>query len=213
MRIGVLGTGGVGQALGAKLVELGHEVMLGSRTSDNERAAEWVERTGAGASQGTFGDAAAFGELVVNCTAGSASVEAIQSVREEHLAGKTLVDVANPLELVDGELHVHASTAESLAERIQRAVPGARVVKTLNTVNHQVMVDPSRVPGESDVFVCGGDDAAKAEVVELLRSFGWQTIHDLGDLSAARALELYLPLWLRLRALTGTADVNIRVVA
>lgn len=215
MRIGVLGTGTVGRKIATKLVELGHEVMLGSRSADNPTAAEWVAATGSGASQGTFADAAAHGELVFNCTPGTVSLEAIASVPSASLAGKTLVDVSNSLDLSGGFPVVVLSPTDSVAEQIQRAVAETHVVKALNTVNNEVMVDPGRVPGEHDLFVCGEDAAAKAEVVELLESFGWpkERIRDLGDLTGARALEAYLVLWLRLRRLVGSGDVNIRVVS
>ena len=215
MRIGVLGTGMVGRAIATKLVALGHEVMMGSRTADSETAAEWVASAGSGGSQGTFADAAAFGELVFNCTAGTASLEALEMAGAENLAGKTLVDVANPLDFSQGmPPRLFICNTDSLAEQIQRAFPDARVVKTLNTVNCEVMVDPARVPGEHDVFVCGNDETAKAEVVELLRSFGWwvENIVDLGDISAARGTEAYLLLWLRLRGAFQTGHLNIKVL-
>ncbi len=205
MRIAVLGTGMVGKTIATKLVGLGHDVMMGSRTADHEGAAEWVASAEKGASQGTFADAAAFGELVFNCTAGAASLDALAMAGSENLAGKTLVDVSNPLDFSQGmPPTLFVMSTDSLGERIQRAFADARVVKMLNTVNHEVMVDPAKVPGEHDVFICGNDDAAKAEVVELLRSFGWPAEHiiDLGDISAARGTEAYLRLWLRLRGNT-----------
>ena len=215
MRIGVLGTGMVGKTIATKLVALGHEVMMGSRTAGNETAAEWVTSAGSGASQGTFADAAAFGELVFNCTAGTGSLEALELAGAENLAGKTLVDVANPLDFSQGmPPRLFICNTDSLAEQIQRAFPDARVVKALNTVNHEVMVDPEKVPGEHDVFVCGNDETAKAEVFELLRSFGWavENIVDLGDISAARGTEAYLLLWLRLRGAFQTGHLNIKVL-
>ena len=214
MRVGVLGTGMVGEAIATKLVELGHDVMMGSRTADNEKAATWVAAAGEGASQGTFADAAAHGELLFNCTGGTVSLEALGSVRPEDLAGKTLVDVANQLDRSSGGPTVLVSPTDSLAEQIQRTFPDARVVKALNTMNCRVMVDPARVPGEHHVFVCGDDDAAKRQVVELLESFGWPSEHilDLGDLSAARGTEAYVALWIRIWGVVGSPDYNIRVV-
>jgi 8-hydroxy-5-deazaflavin:NADPH oxidoreductase len=214
VRIGVFGTGMVGRTIATKLVELGHEVMLGSRTADNETAAEWVAAAGAGTRQGTFADAAAFGELLFNCCGGLVSVEAIGTARPEDLADKTLVDVANPLDLSSGSPAVLVSPTDSLGEQIQRAFPESRVVKALNTVNRNVMVDPARVPGEHDVFVCGNDAGAKEEVAALLEGFGWprDRVVDLGDISAARGTEAYLAFWIALRRATGTSDVNIKVV-
>jgi predicted dinucleotide-binding enzyme len=215
MRIGVLGTGMVGRAIATKLADLGHEVKMGSRTAANESAAEWVASAGAGASQGTFADAAAHGELVFNCTAGEASLAALESAGAENLAGKVLVDVSNALDHSRGmPPGLFTSSFDSLGEQIQRAFPDTRVVKALNTVNCEVMVEPSKVPGEHDVFQCGDDEAAKARVVELLQSFGWpaESVVDLGDLSSARGMEAYLLLWIRLWGALGTGHFNVRVV-
>jgi hypothetical protein len=215
MKIGVLGTGTVGRTIATRLVAIGHEVTMGSRTADNEQAADWVGEAGDRAAQGTFADAAAFGEIVFNCTAGVASLEALGSVPGEDLAGKILVDVANPLDFSRGmPPTLSVSNDDSLGEQIQRKLPDTRVVKTLNTVNANVMVDPGRVPGEHDLFVCGNDADAKAEVSELLESFGWtrERIVDLGDITGARAMEMYLPLWLRLFGTFGTSELNVRVV-
>jgi hypothetical protein len=206
----------VGRGLATKLVGVGHDVKMGSRTADNANAAEWVGATGAGASQGTFADAAAFGELVFNCTSGDASLAALEAAGAENLEGKVLVDVSNALAFTEGvpfPTGLFVDTTESLAERIQRAFPGARVVKTLNTMNTEVMVDPSKVPGPHDVFVAGDDDAAKEQVKTILQSFGWadDRIVDLGDLTGARGMELYVVLWLRLFQTFGTPLVNVHV--
>ena len=215
MRIGVLGTGMVGSTIATKLAQLGHEVRMGSRTADNERAVAWVASAGARASHGTFADAAAHGELVFNCTAGEVSLAALEAAGAENLAGKVLVDVSNPLDLSHGmPPGLFTSSFDSLGEQIQRAFPDARVVKALNTVNREVMVDPSKVPGEHDVFLCGDDEAAKPRVIELLQSFGWPaaSVIDLGDLTAARGMEAYLLLWIRLSSALGTGHFNVRVV-
>ena len=214
MRIGVLGTGTVGQRLSTKLVELGHEVRMGSRDATNEKAQAWAASAGERGSGGTFADAAAFGEVVVNCTAGAASVEALEQAGEDALRGKVLVDVSNPLDFSRGmPPRLTVCNDDSLAEQIQRRFPDARVVKTLNTVNASVMVDPRTVPGDHDVFVCGDDGGAKTQVAELLRSFGWprEAIVDLGGIDGARATEMYLPMWLRLRQACGTPHVNVHV--
>jgi 8-hydroxy-5-deazaflavin:NADPH oxidoreductase len=215
MRIAVLGTGMVGQALGTKLVSLGHEVMMGSRTADNEKAVSWAREAGEGAAEGAFTDAAAFGELVVNCTAGTASLEALHAAGEQNLSGKVLVDVANPLDFSRGMPPTLAiCNDDSLGERIQATFPAARVVKALNTVNCRVMVDPARVPGDHVAFVNGDDDEAKREVTELLESFGWprQRVVDLGGIRAARGAEMYLPLWLTLYGRLETGDFNVSLL-
>ncbi|HEY1358944.1 MAG TPA: NAD(P)-binding domain-containing protein [Thermoleophilaceae bacterium] len=202
MKFGVLGTGTVGRTLAGKLEELGHDVRVGSREAGDDKV--------------TFADAASFAEVVVNATAGTASLDALEAAGADNLAGKLLIDVANPLDFSQGmppTLSVCNDT--SLAEQIQEAFPEAKVVKSLNTVNADVMVDPGLVPGSHTIFVAGNDDGAKAQVAELLQSFGWpaENVMDLGDIGAARGLEMYLPLWLRLMGATGTPHLNVKVLA
>jgi 8-hydroxy-5-deazaflavin:NADPH oxidoreductase len=200
VRIGVLGTGVVGRTIAGKLRDLGHEVLVGSRTAGDDAV--------------PFADAAAHGELVFNCTNGVASLDALNAAGAENLAGKVLVDVANALAFAEGRPPViGVSVEDSLGEQIQRAFPEARVVKALNTVNANVMVDPRLVAGEHDMFVSGNDDAAKAQVAELLQSFGWppNRIVDLGDITGARGQELYVGLWIRLMNVVGGPTFNIHV--
>ena len=214
MRIGVLGTGMVGETLATKLVQLGHDVVMGSRTAGNEKAVAWSERFPERAGEGTFADAATHGDLVINATSGVVSLEALRTAGQQNLDGKTLLDVANPLDYSAGfPPRLAVVNDDSLGEQIQREFPAARVVKALNTMNCQVMVDPSRVPGEHDVLMAGDDAAAKDEVAQLLESFGWSAaaIIDLGGIGAARGLEAYLPLWLALMGSLGTGDFNIHV--
>jgi len=212
MRIGILGTGNVGSRLGTKLVSLGNEVRMGSRTAPNPKAAEWAKLNGSKASAGTFADAAKFGDVVFNCTAGSVSLEALKLAGASNLGGKVLVDVANPLDFSKGTPPtLTVCNTDSLGEQIQREFPGARVVKALNTMGNEVMVNPGLVPGEHDTFVCGNDPQAKAEVVEILRSFGWKSPIDLGDITAARGLEMVLPIWLRLLGTLKTRNFNFKV--
>ena len=215
MKVGVLGTGMVGQALAGKLVSLEHEVVMGSRQAGNEKAVAWASTAGGTAGEGTFATAAAFGELVVNATGGAVSLAALTAAGAENLAGKVLVDVANPLDFSGGlPPSLTVCNTDSLGEQIQRAFPDSLVVKALNTISAEVMVTPGVVDGSHTVFVAGNDAGAKATVAGLLVSFGWPPgdILDLGDISASRGLEMYLPLWLRLWGATGTRDVNVKVV-
>jgi predicted dinucleotide-binding enzyme len=191
----------VGTTIAGKLRELGHDVLIGSRTAGEDAV--------------PFADAAAHAELVFNCTNGNASLEALNAAGAEHLAGKVLVDVANALDFSQGRPPlVGVSTGDSIGEQIQRAFPEAKVVKALNTVNANVMVAPGIVAGEHDIFMCGNDEEAKRQVAELLQSFGWpdERILDLGDITAARAQELYVTLWVRLIEVAGSAKFNIHLV-
>lgn len=214
MKIAVLGTGMVGETIASKLVALGHEVKMGSRSANNEKAAAWVKKAGAKASQGTFADASAFGEILFNCTLGTASLEALEAAGKQNLKGKILVDTSNPLDFSKGmPPSLFTPSNDSLGERIQRAFPELKVVKSLNTINANVMVEPSRVPGEHAVFVSGNDAEAKRQVKQLLtEGFGWKQVIDLGDITTSRGTESYLMLWLRLWGALGTPDFNISIV-
>ncbi len=200
MRIGVLGTGTVGTTLAGKLRELGHEVRVGSRDGSK--------------GDGTFSEVAEHGELLLNCTAGVASLAALEQAGEDNLRGKVLVDIANPLDSSGGfPPRLSVCNDDSLAEQIQRRFPQARVVKTLNTIGAPVMVEPGIVPGEHTIFVAGGDEAAKEQVVGLLESMGWsrERVIDLGGIEASRGLEMYLPLWLSLFSGHGSPLLNVQV--
>jgi predicted dinucleotide-binding enzyme len=214
MKIGVFGTGMVGNAIATKLVALGHDVKMGSRTADNAKAADWVKANGARASQGTFADAAAFGELLFNCTSGAQSLAVLQSAGAKAMAGKVLVDVSNPLDFSKGmPPSLTVCNTDSVAEQIQRAFPDTKVVKALNTTNANVMVNPSLLPGDHDMFVCGNDAGAKGKVTELLKGgFGWKTVHDLGGITSARAQEMFVVFWVHLYGALQTPMFNVHVV-
>jgi len=223
MKIGILGSGVVGQTLGAKLVERGEDVALGTRSPDKLEGKrgmggaldEWLRTTGGKARIASFADAAAHGEIVINATNGAGSLDALALAGARNLDGKILIDVANPLDFSRGmPPSLTVCNTDSLAEQIQRAFPTARVVKTLNTTNAQVMVNPAQVGGgDHDLFVCGNDAAAKARVTELLKQwFGWRTVIDLGDITTARGAEMLLPIWVRLMGALGTPFFNFKIV-
>jgi hypothetical protein len=214
MYIGVLGTGTVGRTLAQALVDRGHDVRMGARAAGNANAVAWAQGAGPLASEGSFADAAAFAELVFNATAGAASLDALEMAGAERLAGKVLIDVANPLDFSRGmPPTLTVCNDDSLGEQIQRALPDVRVVKTLNTVTAAVMVDPGLVAGSHTIFVAGDDPTAKQQATDLLQEFGWpaESIIDLGDITAARGMEMYLALWLRLWGATGTPVLNVEV--
>jgi len=228
MYIGILGSGQVAQTIGAKLLEKRHSVMLSSRNIDAvkdkgqwgklQSAREWKdeqEKKGYDAYVSDFQEAAAHGELIFNCTAGAGSLEAIKSAGEENFSGKILIDLANPLDFSKGmPPTLSVSNTTSLGEQIQAALPGTKVVKTLNTVSAMIMVKPGLVRGKHDLFMAGNDETSKEWVKKnvLMGWFGWKSIIDLGDISSARGTEMYLPLWLRLMGALNTSNFNIKVV-
>jgi predicted dinucleotide-binding enzyme len=222
MKIGIIGSGVVGQTLGGKLVERGEDVVLGTRSPGNlsdkrgfgTPLEDWLESTGSKARVATFADAAAHGEVVINATAGTGSLEALSLAGEQNLSGKILIDVSNPLDFSKGfPPTLTVCNTDSVGEQIQRAFPSAKVVKTLNTMTAPLMIDPARVAGgDHDVFLSGNDAAAKARVGELLRHwFGWRTTIDLGDITTARGAEMVLPLWVRLMGMLGTPMFNFKI--
>jgi 8-hydroxy-5-deazaflavin:NADPH oxidoreductase len=221
---GVLGTGVVGQTLAGKLASLGHEVRMGTRDVEAARS-----RTGAGQAGAQplsswlaehpdvqlvpFAEAIAGSEILINASAGSASVEVLRSAGADDLDNKILIDVGNALDFSSGQLDLRPGVTDSLGETLQREFPNARVVKALNMITAAVMVDPAAVGGgEHTAFIAGNHDAAKQVVTTLLFSFGWRDVRDLGDIAAARGMEAYLVFWLRAMQTFGTPMFNIKLV-
>lgn len=215
MKIAVLGTGDVGRILGSALIRAGHDVVLGSRTSDNPAAVGWAEENGDRATNATFEEAARQAGLVFNCTAGVHALAALEQAGADNLAGKVLVDVSNPLDFSNGfPPTLSVCNTDSLGEQIQRAFPEAKVVKAFNTLANPLMVDPNQLSGEHQLLVCGNDTAAKEQVWELARSFGWREPQwlDLGGIDQARGTEMYLALWVRLYGRLQTPLFNLSIV-
>jgi 8-hydroxy-5-deazaflavin:NADPH oxidoreductase len=213
MKIGVLGTGMVGHTIGSKLVQLGHDVMMGSREEAHAKAVLWAKEAGQQALFGTFANASAFGDIIFNCTLGSASLEILKQVGAENLKGKILIDTSNPIDYSGEIWTLTVCNTDSLGEQIQRAFPDTRVVKTLNTVNFNIMVDSSKLLERTDVFVSGNSADAKATVSTILRDwFGWRSIIDLGDITTSRGVEMYVVLWRNLRHAISSHRFNIKVV-
>ncbi len=222
MKIGIIGGGGVGQTLGSGLIALGHQVTLGIRAPSAEELAkpraqgkplaEWVAATGG--TVATMAEAAAGSDLVINATHGEASIAALSLAGPDTLAGKVLIDVANPLDFSKGfppALSAEYSGHTSLAEQIQAAFPAARVVKAFNTIGAAIMTNPGLVKGEHDLFISGNDAAAKAVVTDLAHALGWKNVPDLGDLKGARAQETIVLVWLQLIGTTGGTLHNLHV--
>jgi len=217
MKIAVLGTGNVGDTIGSKLIEVGHTVMMGSRTVDNEKAKDFVAKHNGKATAGTFADAAAFGEIIFNCTAGVGSIEALKLAGDKNLNGKIIVDIANPLDFSKGmPPSLAICNTNSLGEEIQKEFPQTKVVKALNTMWCGLMVNPAMINGgDHSTFVSGNDAGSKEEVKKILKSFGWaeKNILDLGDITKARGTEMYLPLWLSIYGATNNGAFNIKIVS
>ena len=215
LKIAVLGTGMVGNTIATKLVQLGHQVIVGSRTADSEAGERWLRSVGGKAQIATFADAAAFGEIAFDCTNGAHSLSALRLAGAKNLRGKILIQVGNPLDAAKGmPPSLNPCNTDSLGEQVQREFPDTRVVKTLNTVNCRIMVEPSLVPGDHNLFICGNDEGAKAQVADYLCEwFGWKhkNIIDLGDISNSRGTEMFLPLWVRLWGVLKTPLFNIHV--
>ncbi|GAB3260399.1 NADPH-dependent F420 reductase [Nocardioides dilutus] len=224
MKTAVLGTGTVGRTIAARLAELGHTVVVGTRDPQetltrtepdgmgNAPYAEWAAAHD-GVSLAGFADAAAGAEVVVNATNGAASKEVLGLAGADNLAGKVLIDISNPLDFSQGmPPTLFVKDTDSLGEQIQRTFPQARVVKSLNTLNADLMVRPDTLPEGSSVFVSGDDAEAKQVVVGLLEEFGHTDVIDLGDITTARGVEMLLPVWLRLWGALGSPAFNFKIV-
>ena len=215
MRIAVLGTSAVGQAIAARAAELGHATTMGTRdpsaTAAREEFAQW-QQAHADIPLATFADAAAGADIVINATGGAASIPALTAAGD--LADQVVLDISNPLDHSGGfPPTLFVKDTDSLGEQIQRALPQAKVVKALNTMNNALMARPRELAdGDHTVFVCGDDPAAKAVVTDLLREFGHRDVLDLGDITAARGAEMYVIFWVRVAMALGTSNFNVKVV-
>jgi len=195
MRVGILGSGRVGQALGAGLIGLEYPVMMGTRDPQKPDVREWVKQQGKLASAGTFAETAAFGELLVMAVLGSAAESVIEAAGPEHFAGKVVIDATNALDFAKQPPTLFVGTIDSLGERIQRAIPQAQVVKAFNIVGAPLMVNPDLPGGPPTMFFCGNDAAAKRTVTEILGAFGWIPM-DIGGIESSRYLEPMAMVWI-----------------
>ncbi len=212
MKIGVLGSGMVGQAIASKLVERGQQVMISSRNP--EKVKDFAARV-PGVQMGSFSQAAAYGEVLFNALKGEATLEVLSSVDAGSLQGKTLIDISNPLDFSRGmPPSLYVCNTDSLGEQIQAAFPQMKVIKTLNTLNANLMVNPgSLAGGDHTLFMSGNDDQAKEQVRHLFGEwFGWRDIIDVGDITTARGTEALLALWVRLFMKFGSPNFQFKVV-
>jgi len=229
MKISIIGTGSVGQTIAAKLIELGHSVMIGTRNVTEKLASsakdsygnppfsEW-HKSNDKVKLGSFSEAAAFGELIFNATHGGSSLDALKSAGAKNLSGKILIEIANPLDFSKGmppSLLPGLNNTNSLGEEIQKAFPETKVVKTLNTMWCGLMVNPKMIGGGDHInYLCGNDPGAKEKVKKILKEFGWkdENLLDIGDITGSRATESLLPIWLRVMGVTNTGAFNFRLV-
>ncbi|MBK9731916.1 MAG: NAD(P)-binding domain-containing protein [Chitinophagaceae bacterium] len=213
MNIAILGTGSVGNAIGTKLIQSGHIVKMGSRNAAHEKALAWVNKNGANASTGTFEAAAGFGEIIILCLNGAGTVDALNMAGISNFNGKTVIDITNPLDFSKGmPPSLFIGNTDSLGELVQRTLPEANVVKTLNIVTADVMVNPALVSGKIDMLMCGNDENAKNVVSQMLTDFGWKNIIDLGTIQSARYMESFVLLWVNLMQKFGDPYFGIKFV-
>ena len=208
LKIGILGSGSVGRALGKGYVSKGHDVKLGSRTPAKHEVQDWLKDAKGKSSVGTFSEAAAHGDVLVLCSLGTATEEVIKLAGAKNFAGKVVMDATNPLDFSRGmPPGLFVGTTDSLGERVQRLLPDAKVVKCFNMVNNQTMINPEMKEGLPDLIICGNDEGAKRQVAGLVKEFGWAEPIDIGGIEGARWLEAYTALWVRLALKFGNWTV------
>lgn len=213
MKFGILGSGMVATVFGAKLIELGHDVALGTRNPD--KLAEWASQIGKKAKIGSFEAAAKHADWIINATNGAGAMEALHLAGTDNLKDKIMIDISNPLDFSEGMPPIlFVSNTDSLGEQIQRAFPQLKVVKAFNTLTAALMVEPeSLAEGEHTLFISGNDPEAKVRVMEFVSGqLGWRDVIDLGDITNARAAEMLLPLWIRLYMKFGTPRFQFKIV-
>jgi len=225
MKIGILGTGGVGKAFATRLTGLGHDVTVGTRNvsttleKEGDTSFKNFLSKNPKVKLGTFSDAAAFGEMAINVTLGANTMDVIKATDVNNLKGKILIDISNPLDFSKGmppSLIPELSNTNSVGEELQKHFPDTKVVKTLNTMWNGLMINPSLVAdGEHVNYICGNDADAKKKVIHFLNELGWknESILDLGDITGARAMEATLPIWLRVYGAKQSGAFNFKIVS
>jgi predicted dinucleotide-binding enzyme len=214
MRVGVLGSGEVGRRLAEGFSGRGHEVMIGSRDPNKSELRDWLSGDGSGIEAGSFEQAAAHGELIVLAVLGSAGEEAIADAGPDNFGGKVVIDAMNPLDFSGGfPPKLSISGEDSLGERVQRALPDARVVKAFNTIGNPYFVDPSFSEGQPTMLIAGNDQAAKDTVRNVLTDFGWSDTVDIGGIEGSRELEAICIVWVKIGGARGAWDHGFRLLA
>ena len=212
MKIGILGSGDVGQALGRGFASRGHDVKIGSRTPKSKALIAWMKHANGTSSTGTPEDAAKHGEVIVLATMGRVAEDVIRAAGPTNFAGKIVIDAMNPLDPSREGVGIFVGLTDSLGERVQRMLPTSKVVKCFNTVANTQMVDPKFSNGAPEMLICGNDAAAKKKVVGILKEFGWPGAIDVGGIQGARWLEALVPLWVLAGMTIGRWDHAFKVV-
>lgn len=212
-RVGVVGSGEVGRRLAAGFSSRGHDVMIGSRDPSKPELREWLSGDGAGIEAGTFAQAAAHGELLVLAVLGAAAEAAITDAGPENFSGKVVIDAMNPLDFSGGFPPKLSITGEdSLGERVQRALPAAKVVKAFNTIGNPYFVDPSFSEGQPTMLIAGDDEDAKRTVGDVLADFGWPDPVDIGGIEGSRELEAICIAWVKIGGRRGSWDHGFKLL-
>lgn len=194
MKIGIIGSGMVGQQLGLGFIKLGHSVMIGTR--DQSKLSDWKKEAGNSAKTGSFDEAAKYGEIIVLATFWAGTENAISLAGKDNFKNKIVIDVTNPLDFSKGTPpRMDASYGNSGGERVQKWLPESKVVKAFNIINAYVMHSPKREEGDPDLLIAGNDDEAKKEVTDIAKKWGWKSIIDMGDISNAYWLEALTMIW------------------
>jgi predicted dinucleotide-binding enzyme len=213
MKVGIVGSGPVGRALGKGFASNGHEVKLGSRTPGKQEFQDWLKTTKGKVSVGTFAEAANHGEIIVLCVLGEATENAINLAGTKNFDGKLVIDTTNPLDLSKGmPPGLFVGTTDSSGERVQRMLPNAKVVKCFNIVNYRTMANPRMKEGLPDMVICGNDEGAKRQVASLLKELGWGEPIDIGGIDGARWLEAYTALWIRMAMKLGNWTIAAKIL-
>jgi 8-hydroxy-5-deazaflavin:NADPH oxidoreductase len=212
-RVGILGSGDVGQRLAGGFASRGYDVMIGSRTPNSEKLQKWRKSVKGKAATGTFAEAAAHGDVVVIATHGAATEALLDQIGPKPFSGKLVIDVTNPLVVSHRGSGLFVGTTDSLGERVQRKLPDAKVVKAFNTVPNTRMVDPKFRAGAVRLLIAGDDEAAKKRMDEILKELGWAGAIDVGGIESARWLEALVPLWVRAASAVDDWSVVLNVVS
>lgn len=213
-RVGVLGSGEVGRRLAAGFSSCGHEVIIGSRDPDKPALREWLSGEGAGIQAGTFAETAEHGELLVLAVLGDAAEEAIAEAGAGSFGGKVVIDAMNPLDFSGGfPPKLSIAGEDSLGERVQRALPDAKVVKAFNTIGSPYFVNPSFTDGRPTMLIAGDDEGAKHTVGDVLADFGWTEVVDIGGIEGSRELEAICIAWVKIGGIRGSWDHGFKLLA